>query len=413
MFKKLAILTALTVLSLGGVSGVNAAPPGFSSWDDVLAQARGQTVYWNMWGGSAGINRYVDETLGGALADEFGVTLNRIPIKDTIDAVNQVLSEAEAGVADDGGSIDAIWINGENFATLMQANLLYGPFAAGIPNNKFVDWDNPVVSIDFGMDVAGYETPWSGGIFSWVYDQARMSADELPRSYADLETWIIANPGRFTYIAPGPGAFHGTRIIKQLFVEMCGGWDAFKDFDQATWDDCAPKVWDRLNAWKPYLWRQGETYPADINEYDQLFANNEIDFTLSLRATGAASGIAEGKYPETAKAFMFSDNMMGDTSYIAIPLNAPNKAAALVLANLILRPDMQAAQLDPANGYGAGPGIDVRKITDPAQRKLIDDTFASIKGAADPEEFAAKIPMIAGAYHALVEADWETYVLRK
>ena len=49
--------------------------------------------------------------------------------------------------------IDLIWINGENFWTLKQANLLYGPFAAGLPNSEFVAWDNPAVNLDFGRPV--------------------------------------------------------------------------------------------------------------------------------------------------------------------------------------------------------------------------------------------------------------------
>ena len=34
---------------------VNAA-----SWDDTLAQARGQTVYWHAWGGDPQVNAYIE-----------------------------------------------------------------------------------------------------------------------------------------------------------------------------------------------------------------------------------------------------------------------------------------------------------------------------------------------------------------
>ena len=103
------------------------APPGFDSWDDVVAAADGTTVNWYMWGGSDSINRFVDETYGIPLMEEYNVTFNRVPLADTVDAVNQVLSEAEAGVEGDDGTIDLIWINGENFFTLKQADCFTVP----------------------------------------------------------------------------------------------------------------------------------------------------------------------------------------------------------------------------------------------------------------------------------------------
>ena len=53
------------------------------------------------------------------------MTLNRVPIDNTAGAVNKVLNEKAAG-KDGGGSIDLIWINGQNFRTLKDAGLLYG-----------------------------------------------------------------------------------------------------------------------------------------------------------------------------------------------------------------------------------------------------------------------------------------------
>ena len=402
---------ALTVGVIHAQDEMMDPPPGFDSWDAVLEEARGQTVNWNFWGGSDSINNFVDNIYGSVLEEEFGITLNRVPLADTVDAVNQVLSEAEAGIEGDDGTIDLIWINGENFVTLRQADLLYGPFARNVPNSVLVDFDNPSINTDFGLPTDDYETPWAAFPFQWVYDTAMMDAEDLPRSYAELGEWIEANPGRFTYIAPGPGAFQGVRIVKQLMLELCGGWAPFAEFDQELWDECSPQAWDVLNSWEPNLWREGENYPADINELNDLFANGEVDFTLSQRATGAAAMIANGEVPETAKAFFFDENMIGGVSFVAIPFNAPNKAAALVLADLILRPDMQAAQINPETGAGFGLGIDVSKLTE-EQAAAIEAEFANIVGAAEPSEFSAIVPNIDAAYHTLIEENWERCVLR-
>ena len=389
--KKFLILLALFALLMSAFGAIAQddmmdPPPGFDSWDDVVAAADGMTVNWYMWGGSDSINGFVDETYGIPLMEEYNVTLNRVPLADTVDAVNQVLSEAEAGVSEDDGTIDLIWINGENFYTLKQADLLYGPWAQNIPNSVFVNWDNPALNQDFGRPTDGYESPWTGAQFHFIYDSARMAEEDLPRSYADLSDWIAMNPGRFTYIAPGPGAFQGTRFVKQALFEISGGQSQWVgDFNQELYDEHAPALWDMLNSWEENLWRGGETYPANIGELHELFANGEIDFTITQRMAGAGPDINSGLIPETSRAFSFDENMVGDFNYVAIPYNAPNKAAALLLANLIVRPDRQARQIVPEYGMGGGFSIDRSRVTDEADLAALDEAANNLgPAAADP-----------------------------
>ncbi|GAB5491974.1 MAG: ABC transporter substrate-binding protein [Phototrophicaceae bacterium] len=414
----LLLLVAVPLSLLGTVMAQDEmmeSPPGFDSWEDVLAAAEGQTVNWYMWGGSDAINDYVDTVYGEPLLEEYGITLNRVPLADTADAVNQVLSEAEAGVEGDDGSIDLIWINGENFFTLQQAELLYGPWSETIPNSTLVNWDNPAMNLDFGNPVNGFESPWYGTQFHYIYDSARMEEEDLPRSYAELGTWIEENPGRFTYLAPGPGAFQGTRFVKQVLFEISGGQEQWVgDFNQELYDEWAPVLWETLNGWEENLWRNGETYPANVNELNELFANGEIDFTLTQAIAGAGPDIAAGLIPPTSRAFAFDANMIGDFNYVAIPFNAPNKAAAMVLANLILRPDRQALQVVPENGVGGGFSIDVSRVEDPDMVAALEEAVENLgDGAADPADLAASLVSdIAAEYQSLIEADWETNVLQ-
>ncbi|MEM7441877.1 MAG: ABC transporter substrate-binding protein [Pseudomonadota bacterium] len=404
--------TAALAVSVGAIAQ---ELPGFSSWDEVLEQARGETVYWYMWGGSDAINGFVDEFYGVPLQEEYGITLNRVPLADTVDAVNQVISEQEAGATGDQGTIDLIWINGENFFTLRQADLLYGPWGEDIPNAALVDWDNPAVFLDFGRQVDGYESPWSSAQFHFVYDSARMDEADLPRSYTELGDWIEANPGQFSYMAPGPGAFVGTRFVKQLFFELSGGHDQWVgEFNEDLYNEWAPQVWETLISWQPNLWREGETYPASQPELNELFANGEIAFTFTQSPSGAAPMISAGLVPPTAQAFAFDNYMIGDFNYVAIPFNAPNKAAALVTANLILQPDRQAFQVQPEYGFCCGWGIDVSRVTDPDSVAAIDAAMANLGDAAeDPSILAgALVADIAAEYQTRIEADWERYVLR-
>lgn len=130
---------------------------------------------------------------------------------------------------------------------------------------------------------------------------------------------------------------------------------------------------------------------------------------------GAGRWIADGRMPETARAFVFDNYMIGDFNYVAIPLNAPHKAAALVLANLLLEPEFQAAQILPENGFGLGYAIDVTRVTDPASLSDLETAAAKLGDAATPAADLAKslASDSAAEYQNLIEQDWLKFVLQK
>ncbi len=380
-------------------------------WDSVLEAARGTTVTWHMWGGSEGNNAFVDNFYGEALQERYDITLNRVPVSDIVESVDQLLSEKEAGVEE--GSIDLLWINGENFASLKQADMLYDDWARSMPNSDLVNWDNPALNRDFGEPIEELESPWSSAQFQFIYDSERISEDELPRSYAELAEWVEANPGRFTYVAPGPGAFQGTRFVKGALFELSGGADQWGTYDEELWDRWSPDLWDYLNELKPNLWREGETYPADVNELHSLFANQEIDFSVTQAIAGAGPAINDGLIPETSRAFVFDNYMIGDFNYVAIPRNAPNVAGALVLANMILEPEFQAAQIIPENGFGLGYSIDVSKVTDPEDVALLEEAAEQLgPPAVDPAHLQeTMVPDSVSEYQNLIEQEWRRNIL--
>ena len=52
--------------------------------------------------------------------------------------------------------------------------------------------------------------------------------------------------------------------------------------------------------------------------------------------------------PDTIRTMVFDEGTLANSSYLSIPYNAANQAGALVLANLILDPEIQALAQDPA-----------------------------------------------------------------
>jgi putative spermidine/putrescine transport system substrate-binding protein len=362
------------------------------TWDQVVQEARGGTVNWFMWGGADNINAYVSDTVGGILARDYGITLNRVSIADTAEAVNQVLGEKEAGVTD-AGSVDLIWINGENFRTMKTGGMVWCGYTDVLPNNALVNWDNPAIANDFGVPVDGCEVPWSRAQFAFAYDAARVPSP--PQTMPALIEWIKANPGQFTY--PAPPDFNGEVFIRHVFYQAAGGADALLGpFDQARFDAAAAKTWTILNDLEPYLWREGQTYPANVAAMDQLFANGEVAFSFNYEAAQFGVGVTNGTFPETVRTYGLTDGTIGNTNYTLIPFNSPNKAAAMVVQNLLLSGEMQLAKADPAV-WGATPAIEVARTG--------ADVQAGFAGL--PSHPSVVSAQVLGA-HALPElqADW-------
>ena len=351
--------TAAATTTTAGDSGATttiAAPvettpidvPGFSTWEEVLAAADGTTVNWFQWGGDDTHNQNVDRDIGDRIKELYNIDLNRVPVTDTADAVNKVLDEKAAGV-DTGGTVDLIWINGENFRTLKSADLLYGPWAEELPNSTFVPWDIPGVANDFGEPVAGLESPWGHAQFVMEYNTDFIS--DPPTTFEDLQTWVHDNPGLFTY--PAIPDFTGSVFVRHVFIWANGGDTTpfVGPFDQAKFDEVAPIVWEYLNDIEDDLWRGGDTYP-EANTMLDLLANQEIYFNMGYGPSRASTNIASGVYPESIRTFIFDTGTLSNNNYVAIPFNAENPAAAMVLANYILTPEFQLVMSDPEGPWG-------------------------------------------------------------
>ncbi|MEF2277517.1 ABC transporter substrate-binding protein [Deinococcus sp. YIM 134068] len=335
------------------------AAPNPADWPAVTREARGQTVNFYMWGGSDNINRYVDTVVAPA-ARRLGVTVRRVPVADTALAVNRVLAEKRAGRTS-GGSVDLIWINGENFRTARQAKLLLEGWAERLPNARYVDWQNPSVRNDFGYPVNGAESPWGSTQWQYVYDSARVRAEDLPRSFPALAAWAGRNPGRFTFVAPPD--FYGNRFLRMALVELNGGPQAWTGaFDEARWQKASPVLWSYLSGLRPNLWRGGRTFPASIAEQYRLLANGEVDFAFVQNKAGIAAEVESGQLPKTARVYLFDAGTVSDYHYVGIPANARSAAGAMVLANLLLDPELQARKLGGST-WGDGLAINPAKVS--------------------------------------------------
>ncbi len=377
------------------------------TWDAILAKAKGSTVDWFLYGGSTTTNDYLDKYVIPQMQTLYGVTVKRNPVTDTVEVVNKVLAEKQAGKST-GGSVDLIWINGENFRTIAEAGIVYGGWSKAIPNAALINWDEPNIKNDFGYPVNEREAPWARAQFVFVTDTVKVPTP--PKSMKALEEYLKANPGKFTY--PAPPDFTGSVFVRHVIYETTGGWMQYGNaFNEAVFKEKTPAAWDYLNRIKPYLWQKGTTYPEGAPKLDQLFADGEVNFTMSYSPTAASVGIATGKFPKTARSFYLEAGTVANTSYIAIPFNAKNKEGAMVLANFLESP---AAQLERAKTTRSGDStvLELSRLseTDRAAFKSIVLDEATIPTA---ELAAHALPELPAAYVDRIEKDWTANVLKK
>jgi putative spermidine/putrescine transport system substrate-binding protein len=368
-------------------------------WDSVLARARGSEVIWRMWRGDPSINRFVDEWVAPRARERFGITLTAVEGSGPA-IVNQLLLERGAGA---GGSADLVWINGETFHNLKRAELLYGPWANRLPSARYVDSASPIVMLDFEQDPAGFESPWGRVQFAFIYDTAR--TPHPPRTVAELEQWIGAHPGRFTH----DQGFTGITFLKTVMYALGGGPDAFAGgFDSARYAAGSAAVWEWLDGVRPAFWRGGRTYPPAVADLHRLFANGEVDFTMSNNHNEVVAKVRQGVLPSTARPLLLRDGTIANTHYVGIPFNARNAAGAMVVADLLLTPEAQLEKLRP-EVWADGTVLALERLP----REWAERFRALELGPrALPAESLARyaVPEVAPEYHERIAADWRTRV---
>lgn len=376
----------LLVLGLLTASLATGAPA--QDWASVEAQARGQTVYFNAWGGGEAINAYIDWA-AQTVRRRYGVSVRQVKVSDVAEVVKRVQTEVQAG-RQAKGSVDLMWVNGENFGRLKGAGLLFGPWAEQLPNGSLVDQRLPV-RVDFSVPTEGFEAPWGTAQLTFIADRA--TTPDAPRSAGELLTFAQAHPGRVSY--PKPPSFHGTTFVKQLLLELAPDTAALaQPVDAAAFARATVPLWTYLDALHPALWRGGKSFPASIAEMHRMLADGELALSLTFNPNEAANLIVAGQLPKTAYSFGFKGGTIGNVHFLAIPVNASAKAGAQVFANFLLSPEAQARKAD-ISVWGDG------SVLDPA--RLPEATRAALAKPA-PGALTDAVPTLAEPHASWVEA---------
>ena len=338
-----------------------AATPALADWQDTLTAARGQTVYWNAWGGDQRTNDFI-AWVGEQTRERYGVSVEQVKLSDTAEAISRVIAEKSAG-KNTGGAVDLIWINGPNFLAMKDAGLLHGPFVSDLPNAQFVDLGaGSAASVDFTVPVEGMESPWRLAKFVFAHDSARVTP---PATMAGFVDWAAAHPGRMTH--PHPSNFMGTTFLKQALIELAPDPAVLQaEVTDAAYGPASEALWQWYDALRPNMWREGTAFPENESVQAQMLNDAELDIAMFFDPAAPAALIEQGLLPDTARVFVPEGGTIGNISFVAIPYNAAHREGAMVVADFLLEPATQARMQD-ITVLGSFSVLDPARLDDAAR----------------------------------------------
>ena len=374
------------------------------NWDQIVETAKGKEVNFYGWGGDERINKWLDTVVGPKLEEQYGIKFSRVPM-NIDDILNKLLGDKQ--VNNQKGSIDIVWINGENFYAAKKNDLLFGPFTDKLPNfQQYIDADSDEIKYDFGYDVDGYEAPYGKAQLVFMYDKEKVP--NPPKDYKELLDFAKENPGKVTY--PAPPDFTGSAFIRNIIYDI-SGYKTFLEIKDKNLEQAVDPAIRYLETIKPYLWRKGETYPATIAQLNNMFVDGEVLLGMSYTPYYASGQIENGQYPDSIDTYVFNNGTIGNTHFLAIPFNSGNKEAAMVAINMIESVEVQASKYDPAN-WGDLPVLEYSKLND-AEKKIFTEVQLG-KGAIPQNVLAEhRVPEMPARLIPEVEKIWLSRILKK
>lgn len=374
------------------------------TFEEMAEAAKGTTVTFYGWGGNDDLNAWLDDYFAPRMKEKYDITLERVPM-NIEDILSQLQGEITAGK--ENGDIDMIWINGENFKTCKENNMLYGPFAETLPNYQtYIDGEDEENLADFCYPIEGYEAPYGKAQLVMITDTA--VTDEFPSNTEELMEFCKKYEGKVTY--PALPDFTGSAFVRNIIYDICG-YEQFMDMeaDKETVKAAIEPALEYLRELNQYLWNGGTTFPADSVTVSNMFADGELVMDITYEAYAPATNIENGTYTATAQSFQFEKGTIGNTNYIAIAANSANVAGAQVAINEMLDPEVQADRFATIRTI---PVVEYEKLDD-AQKAAFDAVEIGEGVIPQDELLSKRLPEMPSQLVPIIEEIWAEEVVGK
>lgn len=353
--------------------------------DEIIESAKGSTVSFYGYGGDEVMNKWFDKNVIPQMKEKYDITVKRVGM-DIDSILNQLITEKQVKNAD--GTIDVVWINGENFKNAKENDLLLGAFTKKLENfEKYVDTKLDDITVDFGTNTSEMEAPWGKSQFTILKNNKNVN--ESIKSADELKKIIKKYPGKFTYSALPD--FTGSAFVRNIIYDVVG-YENIKNLpeDEAKVKEAIKPAIDYLNEIKPYLWNKGTTYPSTLSQLDNMYSDNEVYFTMTYAPSSVSKRIESGEFNKETKTIKFDKGNLGNTHFLTIPNTSPNPDGAIVLINYLLGLEAQSSKSN-INNWGDASIIDISKLNND-EKKMFDNSIV-IENSV-PELKAGLVPII-------------------
>ncbi|MEG3767281.1 ABC transporter substrate-binding protein [Alteromonas sp. 14N.309.X.WAT.G.H12] len=356
------------------------------------ASMQGATVQFHAWGGSAQVNGYL-EWVSEQVEARYGIEVNHVKLADTSDAVSRVLAEKAAGNLNQG-SVDLIWINGENFAAMSEHGLLLKNWVSQLANFPLtLPEKNTAMVTDFGLPTQGQEAPWGKAAMVFYYNKRYVSSP--PKTIHELLHFAQRYPNRFSY--PLPNDYLGISFLKYALIALNpDNRDVFyQPVNDTVFRQRSEVLWRFLDKLHPLMWKGGRYMVSQASTLQRLMSDGELLLAFSFTASEIPSAVKRYDLPESVRTYAMSDGSLGNVHFIGIPFNSAHVEEAKTVVNFLLSPEAQAEKQKVAV-WGDETVLDMAALNPMQQARFQSETL-----------HPSALP-IAGIYHLLPEphASW-------
>ena len=141
-------------------------------------------------------------------------TINFVNDRATGDAPIVARTVAALQTGDDP-QVEVMDVDPRDFPDAVKADLWYKPTVADIPN---------LANVSKAATFTDLAASYRGSQVLIAYNSDNVKDSEVPKTFADLITWIKAHPGKFIYCRPDKGGSGGNFVRRALYEVSGKNW---------------------------------------------------------------------------------------------------------------------------------------------------------------------------------------------
>ncbi|AAU37187.1 MULTISPECIES: extracellular solute-binding protein [Basfia] len=308
---------SLTITALAVANFAQAENLTDKSWPDIEAQAKKEgKLTVSVWYLQPQFRVFVKE-----FEKQYGIQV-KVP-EGTLDGnINKLIAEKNL----EKGKMDVVVLSADRVSNVTNNGVLAN--IKQLPN--FGKLNHFLQGVDLGETAVGY---W-GNQTGFAYDPLRITEDQLPQSWQDVENYIQQNPKKFGYSDPNGGS-SGNAFIQRALVYVNGEYDYMTPTVDAAQVANWKKTWEWFNARKNVMIRTASNADSltRLNDGELVLVSAWQDHLFSLQKQGAITTRLKFYVPQFG--------MPGGGNVATIAKNAPNPAASLVFIHWLTSPEVQ------------------------------------------------------------------------